>query len=352
MTSNPTSSNHPVDKGWAWVILAGSSLIFMIYVGTLKTSGLFFVAFQDYYKSEAFTTSIIPGILQIVYSIASLPILTVGLDHLSARQMIIIGGFLGSIAYFIGFFADRIEILIFTHGVLYGIGCATIHGPTAYLIGLYFNRRRELANSVLVASSGFGGLVVPPLYRYLLDVYGLRGTMLIFSGVILHVVALAGLLKPPSLFHHPSNSNEKSKPEYSNVEIPDTHGQFVTGATLALCSFYGSFWSFIALAVMFGLFAGAIFSMTPSIVVDFVGIENFRTAFGILILGQGITMGTGAPLLGYLRDVSLSYIPSFYFMGACLILSGLTLLMEPCVRKRQDKMEVETRPSEEVALST
>lgn len=115
--------------------------------------------------------------------------------------------------------------------------------------------------------------------------------------------------------------------------------QLVTGTTLALCSFYGSFWSFIVLAVMFGLFAGAIFSMTPSMVVDFVGIENFRTAFGILILGQGITMGTGAPLLGYLRDVSLSYMPSFYFMGTCLILSGLVLLMEPCVRKRQDKME-------------
>eukprot|EP00105_Crassostrea_gigas_P046320 XP_019930468.1 PREDICTED: monocarboxylate transporter 5 isoform X1 [Crassostrea gigas] len=519
MTSNPTSSNHPVDKGWAWVILAGSSLIFMIYVGTIKTSGLFFVAFQDYYKSEASTTSIIPGVLQIVYSIASLPILTFGLHHLSVRQMIIVGGFLGSIAYFLGFFADRIEILIVTHGVIYGIGFATIHGPAAYLIGIYFNRRRELANSVLVASSGFGGLVVPPLFRYLLDVYGLRGTMLIFSGVIFNVVALAGLLKPPSLFQLFSNSNSKSKPEYSIVQIQDNHeysqvstgkkrsislserptpgngvsssfekdetwgslphrldikthhisrfsqsfrslgstdavyslsqsqlnesqaqkdvknkiidisllkkpllqmylfvylfgsigsayghiyispfardhgmtttevsilvsvtnmcdfigrglcgvianqrivknstivaiSQLVTGATLALCPFYGSFWSFIVLAVMFGLFAGAIFSMTPSIVVDFVGIENFRTAFGILILGQGITMGTGAPLLGYLRDVSLSYMPSFYFMGACLILSGLTLLVEPCVRKRQDKMESQARLSEEVALST
>ena len=42
----------------------------MIYVGTIKTSGLFFVAFQEYYKSEASTTSIIPGILQIIYSLA------------------------------------------------------------------------------------------------------------------------------------------------------------------------------------------------------------------------------------------------------------------------------------------
>lgn len=38
--------------------------------------------------------------------------------------------------------------------------------------------------------------------------------------------------------------------------------------------------------------------MTPSVIVDFVGKENFRTAIGILILGQGVTLGTGAPLLG------------------------------------------------------
>lgn len=74
--------------------------------------------------------------------------------------------------------------------------------------------------------------------------------------------------------------------------------QLVTGATLALCSFYGPFWSFVVLAVVFGLFSSAIFSMTPSVIVDFVGKENLRTAIAILILGQGVTLGTGAPLLG------------------------------------------------------
>lgn len=74
--------------------------------------------------------------------------------------------------------------------------------------------------------------------------------------------------------------------------------QLVTGTTLALCSFYGPFWSFVVLAVVFGLFSSAIFSMTPSVIVDFVCKENFRTAIAILILGQGVTLGTEAPLLG------------------------------------------------------
>ncbi|XP_061190632.1 monocarboxylate transporter 5-like [Saccostrea echinata] len=506
--------SHPVDRGWAWVILAASSLIFMIYVGTIKTSGLFFVAFQEFFHAEASTTSLIPGILQIIYSSASLPILTFGLHHFSVRQMIIVGGFLGSTAYFIGFFADRIEIIVITHGVIYGMGFATLHGPAAYLIGTYFDKRRALANSILVAASGFGGLVLPPLYRYLMDVYGLQGTMLILSGILLNVVALAGLLKPPSLFapkekvtieprykivrireinrgrryspimtgkkrsislcekapsskvehsegwgslphnlnsraHHSSTLSQSlqslgsSDAIYSlsqtELEAPSTNrekkqkilditllkkpllqlflfvycfgsigsayghifispfardqgfttndisllisitnmcdflgrlmcgvianqrlmknsslvaiSQLVTGATLALCSVYRPFWSFCVLAVMYGLFSGAIFSMTPAIIADFVGMENFRTSFGILILGQGFTLGGGAPLLGYLRDLSQSYTTSFYFMGSLLLVSGVSLLLEPCVRSRQERMESREEKSEEVTLS-
>lgn len=39
-----------------------------------------------------------------------------------------------------------------------GIGFASIDGPTFYLLVQYFDRRRELANSVLVSSVSFGGL--------------------------------------------------------------------------------------------------------------------------------------------------------------------------------------------------
>lgn len=42
-----------------------------------------------------------------------------------------------------------------------GIGFANIDGPTFYLLVQYFDRRRELANSVLVSSVSFGGLVLP-----------------------------------------------------------------------------------------------------------------------------------------------------------------------------------------------
>jgi hypothetical protein len=38
--------------------------------------------------------------------------------------------------------------------------------------------------------------------------------------------------------------------------------------------------------------------MTPSVLVDFIGIENFRSSMGIMVLGQGLTLGLSAPFIG------------------------------------------------------
>jgi predicted MFS family arabinose efflux permease len=86
--------------------------------------------------------------------------------------------------------------------------------------------------------------------------------------------------------------------------------QIITGGILALCSFYGPFWSFIVLAVVYGLFSGFLFALTPDLVADFVGMENFRTAYGILILTHGVAMGGGAPFLGE----SFSYSSKFVIL--------------------------------------
>jgi hypothetical protein len=57
----------------------------------------------------------------LFFVLLALPILTCGLHHFSARQIISAGGLMGSAAHLIGSFAGCIEILILTHGVMYGV---------------------------------------------------------------------------------------------------------------------------------------------------------------------------------------------------------------------------------------
>jgi MFS family permease len=72
----------------------------------------------------------------------------------------------------------------------------------------------------------------------------------------------------------------------------------VTTLCLALSPFYTHYWHFVVFAIVSGLSAGGIFAMTPSVLVDFIGIENFRSSMGIMVLGQGLTLGLSAPFIG------------------------------------------------------
>ncbi|XP_076098912.1 monocarboxylate transporter 2-like isoform X2 [Mytilus galloprovincialis] len=68
--------------------------------------------------------------------------------------------------------------------------------PSIYLLGTYFSKRRAMANGIAISGCCLGGLFCPPLYRYLLDNYGLRGALLLTGGILMHNIPMACLLRP------------------------------------------------------------------------------------------------------------------------------------------------------------
>ena len=80
-----------------------------------------------------------------------------------------------------------------------GIGAGLAYAPSMVTVGLYFEKRRALANGISVAGSGVGNFTLPPLMRYLLDNYGLHQTLLILAGIMLNVCVCGALLRPPEL---------------------------------------------------------------------------------------------------------------------------------------------------------
>ena len=81
-----------------------------------------------------------------------------------------------------------------------GVGSALAYTPTIILVGLYFEKRRSLANGLTVAGSGVGNFAFPPLMRLLLDHYGLGGTLLVMAGCMLNVCVCGALLRPLSSY--------------------------------------------------------------------------------------------------------------------------------------------------------
>lgn len=81
-----------------------------------------------------------------------------------------------------------------------GIAIGSINGPCLFVLGKYFDKRRSLANGITMSGVSFGGLIMGPLSRLLIDTYGLRGAFLIIGGIHFHTVMAGALLRPETFY--------------------------------------------------------------------------------------------------------------------------------------------------------
>lgn len=198
------------DTGWAWMVLLGAAVINFTIVGTLKSFGFFFVAFLEKYNCSVTVATLIGAMYQIVFIIVSPPLLTIGLNHMSVRTSCIIGSILFSLGYGLSSIAPNIAVLVLFQSVLCGGGDALVMPPAIILIGHYFEKRRGLANGLAFSCISLGSLVLPNLYRYLLDEYGLQGSLIITGGFCLHMLAASCLFRPMN--KEKTTGNDETEP--------------------------------------------------------------------------------------------------------------------------------------------
>ena len=74
-------------------------------------------------------------------------------------------------------FATHVAHLVFTQGLLYGVGAALLYNPFMIYIEEWFEEQKGLAYSIFWAGTGFSGAVVPFLMEWALYKYGFRTTM-------------------------------------------------------------------------------------------------------------------------------------------------------------------------------
>ncbi|CAC5415204.1 unnamed protein product [Mytilus coruscus] len=112
-----------------------------------------------------------------------------------------------------------------------------------------------------------------------------------------------------------------------------------TSVCLMLTPLCKEFWHFVLLCIVSGIGAGGIFALTPTILIDFLGLENFRSAMGILVLLQGVSLGMSAPFMGFLRDVTGTYVTSFYFMAGCDFLAAIVFVIGLYIISRSNEVK-------------
>ncbi|XP_076454441.1 monocarboxylate transporter 5-like [Babylonia areolata] len=109
----------------------------------------------------------------------------------------------------------------------------------------------------------------------------------------------------------------------------------VLGATFQLAGLAEGMAALTALSVLYGLFSGVLFSMLPLVILDFTDLRRFSQVFGFTQLSLGMSGFIGFLVVGYLKDMSGSYVTAFHFMGACGFAAAVVLLVMPALQRRE-----------------
>ncbi|CAH3898296.1 unnamed protein product [Pieris brassicae] len=111
-----------------------------------------------------------------------------------------------------------------------------------------------------------------------------------------------------------------------------------------------NYWLLAFFCGLFGLMFAAAFTFVPSLLVKLVSLDDFTSAYGLVLLAEGIGHLIGPPLSGLIYDLTFSWELSFYLAGGWIIVAGiLTSFIQP-IRSYQQRRQAE-RESNIISLS-
>ncbi|XP_056153137.1 monocarboxylate transporter 9-like isoform X2 [Lampris incognitus] len=200
-TTSPTATvatsktPKPLDGGWGWVIVVACFMAQFLAYGSPQSVGVLYPewlqAFQEGKGMTAWVGSLVSGVGLIVSPICSACVVNFG-----ARPVTIFSGVMVSGGLMLSAFAPNIPFLIFSYGIVVGIGCGLVYAATLTITCLYFDKKRGLALGIVTTGTSVGGFLYATLQNELIVLFGLHGCLLIIGALALNIIACAGPMRP------------------------------------------------------------------------------------------------------------------------------------------------------------
>ncbi|MCE2481448.1 MAG: MFS transporter [Alphaproteobacteria bacterium] len=161
------------------------------------------------------------------------------MDKRGVLQPVLFGSVMIGIGSLVASQSEGRWSLYVANGVLIGLlGQAALLTPLIANVTHWFDRRRGLAVSIIASAQGLAGTFGPPLFRYLDESYGWRGTYLIFGVFALcTMVPLAMLLRPKAPVPPPGPAREGHAVNRRVLDMPANAVQgLLCLATIGCCT--------------------------------------------------------------------------------------------------------------------
>ncbi|XP_064536580.1 uncharacterized protein Sln [Drosophila montana] len=226
---------EPPDGGYGWFIVFGAFSVQFWVAGLVKSYGVLYVEIMETFPSSTATVaSWIPAILSALCLVLA-PLSSALCQRFSCRSVVFVGGIFCSLGMVLSYFATSLLHLLFTFGILTGIGGGLSTTPGIVIVSQYFDKHRALANGICVSGTAAGSFVLPILIKHLAENCGFHGTLLILGGCMLHVCVSATLYRPLSDYAEQAQAQDAASKPISDDINPSTTGMLTTSTYLDTC---------------------------------------------------------------------------------------------------------------------
>ncbi|XP_062510328.1 monocarboxylate transporter 12-like [Corticium candelabrum] len=111
----------------------------------------------------------------------------------------------------------------------------------------------------------------------------------------------------------------------------------IAGVANIVCPFFTNYSGLIFYSLLFGMFNGAAVSLMPALLVDYLGIQKFAQALGLMLGAEALAVLLGPPSAGWIYDSTHSYHIAFYLSGAAMVSGAIVLAALPCLRRKMKR---------------
>lgn len=304
-----------IDSGWSWVVSAACFFNMFSVAGLFRSSGVLFTSIINVYgttREEAswpFSLAATVGLLVAVINGILCQLLTIRTITFSATLLC-------SVGIALCFTAKSVATITIFYGVIYGSGIGIASLCNLVIICQYFDRYKTIATGIAYAGSSVGAFVLPPLLEYLLEIYGLRGTFLIASAIILQGLVAAALFRPQQLQLHSSKDDTKiADSQFSSVKILRSFIKIFQYRV-----FYLIWISYLTFHFTYFIF--------PTVILDYASDMKIDKSISVYMLSAYSIADLCARLsCGWITDVGL--VKRKHVVATVFILQSLLLMMAP-----------------------
>lgn len=186
----------PPDGGYGWAVVVGAFLVQFWVSGLVKSYGVLFVEVMEAFADTSTAVAAwIPAILSTL-CLALAPVTSALCQKFTCRAVVFFGGLFCAAGLISSYFATSSLYLLFSFGMLTGIGGGLSTTPGVLIVSRYFDKHRALANGICISGTAAGSFVFPIFIQHLMNQYGFHGSILILGGCMLHVCISAALYRP------------------------------------------------------------------------------------------------------------------------------------------------------------